>query len=118
MLKIVALWTKPDDVSGFEADYFGSLPGGGGIGGRRTPVVNEVKRAADVQQKGEAAGCPRPSSQIEPRAAACGRKAERDRGTLQMLSPGERREFRLELRVLNGAEEVSKAIRSQAGPDV
>ena len=34
MLKIVALWTKPDDVSGFEADYFGnhlriasSLPG-------------------------------------------------------------------------------------------
>jgi hypothetical protein len=33
-----------------------------------------------------------------------------------MLSPGERREFRLELRVLNGAEEVSKAIRSQAGP--
>jgi hypothetical protein len=43
-----------------------------------------------------------------------GRKAERDRGTLQMLSPGERREFRLELRVLNGAEEVSNAIRSQA----
>jgi hypothetical protein len=33
-----------------------------------------------------------------------------------MLSPGERREFRLELRVLNGAEEVSNAIRSQAGP--
>ena len=34
MLKIVALWTKPDDVSAFEADYFGthlriasSLPG-------------------------------------------------------------------------------------------
>jgi hypothetical protein len=47
-----------------------------------------------------------------------GRKAERDRGTLQMLSPGERREFRLELRVLNGAEEVSNAIRSQAGPKV
>jgi hypothetical protein len=45
-----------------------------------------------------------------------GRKAERDRGTLQMLSPGERCEFRLELRVLNGAEEVSNAIRSQAGP--
>jgi hypothetical protein len=44
-----------------------------------------------------------------------GRKAERDRGTLQTLSPGERREFRLELRVLNGAEEVSNAIRSQAG---
>ena len=41
-----------------------------------------------------------------------GRKAERDRGTLQFLSPGERREFRLELRVLNGADEVSNAIRS------
>jgi hypothetical protein len=30
-----------------------------------------------------------------------------------MLSPGDRREFRLELRVLNGAEEVSDAIRGQ-----
>jgi hypothetical protein len=47
-----------------------------------------------------------------------GRKAERDRGTLQMLSPGEQREFRLELRVLNGAEEVSNAIGSQAGAKV
>jgi Domain of unknown function (DUF4432) len=42
-----------------------------------------------------------------------GRKAERQRGTLQMLSPGGQREFRLELGVLNGAEEVSNAIRSQ-----
>ncbi len=42
-----------------------------------------------------------------------GRKAERDRGTLQMLSPGERREFRLELSVLNGADEVANAVRSQ-----
>lgn len=47
-----------------------------------------------------------------------GRKAERDRGTLQMLSPGERREFRLELRVLNGAEEVLKAIRRQEATGV
>jgi hypothetical protein len=42
-----------------------------------------------------------------------GRKAERDRGTLQMLSPGERREFRLHLSVLNGAEEVANATRGQ-----
>jgi hypothetical protein len=42
-----------------------------------------------------------------------GRRAERDRGTLQMLSPGERREFRLELGVLSGAEEVANAIRAQ-----
>ena len=24
MIKIVALWTKPDDAEGFEADYFGT----------------------------------------------------------------------------------------------
>jgi hypothetical protein len=42
-----------------------------------------------------------------------GRKAERDRGTLQVLSPGERREFRLELSVLDGADEVANAVRSQ-----
>ena len=42
-----------------------------------------------------------------------GRKAERDRGTLQTLAQGERREFRLELRVLEGAEEVANAVRSQ-----
>lgn len=41
-----------------------------------------------------------------------GRKAERERGTLQMLSPGEQREFRLDLRVLNGADEVADAIRT------
>jgi len=39
-----------------------------------------------------------------------GRKAERQRGTLQTLAPGERREFQLEFSVLNGAEEVAKAI--------
>jgi hypothetical protein len=43
-----------------------------------------------------------------------GRKAERDRGTLQTLAPGERREFRLELSVLDGADEVANAVRSQA----
>jgi len=42
-----------------------------------------------------------------------GRKAERDRGTLQTLAPGERREFRLEVSVLDGAEEVANAVRSQ-----
>jgi hypothetical protein len=40
-----------------------------------------------------------------------GRKAERDRGALQMLAPGERRDFRLQLCVLHGAEEVASAIR-------
>ena len=39
-----------------------------------------------------------------------GRKAERERGTLQTLAPGERREFHVEFRVLNGAEEVANAI--------
>jgi hypothetical protein len=42
-----------------------------------------------------------------------GRKAERDRGTLQTLAPGERREFRLELSVLDGVQEVANAVRSQ-----
>jgi hypothetical protein len=42
-----------------------------------------------------------------------GRKAERDRGTLQMLSPGERREFRLQLSVLSGPEEIANATRGQ-----
>jgi hypothetical protein len=42
-----------------------------------------------------------------------GRKAERDHGTLQTLAAGERREFRLELSVLDGAEEVAKAVGSQ-----
>jgi hypothetical protein len=39
-----------------------------------------------------------------------GRKAERQRGTLQTLAPEERRAFQLEFRVLNGAEEVAHAI--------
>jgi Domain of unknown function (DUF4432) len=39
-----------------------------------------------------------------------GRKAERERGTLQTLAPGARREFHVEFRVLNGAEEVANAI--------
>jgi hypothetical protein len=41
-----------------------------------------------------------------------GRNAERQRGTLQMLSPGERRAFRLELSVLEGTEQVATAIRA------
>jgi len=45
-----------------------------------------------------------------------GRKAERERGTLQMLSPGERRTFRLQLTVLDGAEEVANVISGEAGP--
>ncbi len=39
-----------------------------------------------------------------------GRAAERARGTLETLSPGERREFRLELKVLDGADQVAAAI--------
>jgi hypothetical protein len=39
-----------------------------------------------------------------------GRKAERERGTLQTIAPGERREFHLEFNVLNGAEAVANAI--------
>jgi Domain of unknown function (DUF4432) len=43
-----------------------------------------------------------------------GRNVERQRGTLQMLAPGERREFRLELKVLEGTEQVAEAIRASA----
>ncbi len=39
-----------------------------------------------------------------------GRATERQRGTLQTLSPGERREFQLELGVLEGAKQVADAI--------
>jgi hypothetical protein len=39
-----------------------------------------------------------------------GRKAERERGTLQTIAPGERREFHVEFTVLNGVEEVANAI--------
>ena len=51
---------------------------------------------------------------LEPaNCRSLGRKAERERGTLQMLAPGERRAFRLELKVLQGAEQVARAIRAQ-----
>jgi len=39
-----------------------------------------------------------------------GRAAERERGTLQTIAPGERREFKLEVSVLDGAKEVSAAL--------
>ena len=42
-----------------------------------------------------------------------GREKERQSGTLQMLAPGERREFRLELRVLDSAIQVADALRNQ-----
>ena len=52
---------------------------------------------------------------LEPaNCRSLGRKAERERGTLQTLAPGERRAFRLELKVLQGAEQVARAIRTQA----
>jgi Domain of unknown function (DUF4432) len=41
-----------------------------------------------------------------------GRDKERQQGTLQMLAPGERREFQLELCVLNGTTQVADAIRT------
>jgi hypothetical protein len=41
-----------------------------------------------------------------------GRNAERQQGTLQMLAPGERREFWLQLSVLEGTEQVASAIRT------
>jgi hypothetical protein len=51
---------------------------------------------------------------LEPaNCSTLGRKTERERGTLQTLSPGERREFRLQLSVLHGAEEVANATRGQ-----
>ena len=57
---------------------------------------------------------------LEPaNCRSLGRRAERERGTLQTISPGERREFRIELRVLDGASEVADAIReTRAAPDV
>jgi len=39
-----------------------------------------------------------------------GRAAERAKGTLQTIAPGERREFSLQLRVLNTAEELAQSI--------
>jgi hypothetical protein len=41
-----------------------------------------------------------------------GRAAERARGTMQTLSPGERRDFRIELKVLEGTEQVAAAIKT------
>jgi hypothetical protein len=41
-----------------------------------------------------------------------GRAAERERGALKALAPGEQCEFRFEIAVLDGKEQVAKAIRS------
>ena len=49
---------------------------------------------------------------LEPaNCRSLGRAAERARGTLKSLSPGMEREFRIELQVLEGAQEVQDAIR-------
>jgi hypothetical protein len=42
-----------------------------------------------------------------------GREKERQRGTLEVLAPGERREFQLELRVLDSPAQVADALRNQ-----
>lgn len=50
---------------------------------------------------------------IEPgNCRSTGRRAERERGALQMLAPGERREFALQIAVLDGAEQVAQAIEA------
>jgi hypothetical protein len=50
---------------------------------------------------------------LEPgNCRSLGRRAERERGTLQMLSPGEQCEFRIELKVLVDAEQVAAAIEA------
>lgn len=41
-----------------------------------------------------------------------GRKAEREAGTLRLLRPGDREEFWIELRVLDGANEVENSVAS------
>ena len=41
-----------------------------------------------------------------------GRKAERERGTLQMLQPGETKRFQLRLEVLDTVEKIQKAIQA------
>jgi hypothetical protein len=41
-----------------------------------------------------------------------GRAKERERGTLQTLAPGERRDYRTELRILDGATQVADAIQA------
>lgn len=53
---------------------------------------------------------------LEPaNCRSLGRAAERARGTLKSLSPGMQCEFRMELQVLEGAEEVAAALRT-VGP--
>ncbi|MGO8759222.1 MAG: aldose 1-epimerase family protein [Terracidiphilus sp.] len=48
---------------------------------------------------------------LEPcNARADGRRAEREAGRLQFLSPGEEKNFNVQLRVLDGVEEVAAAI--------
>jgi galactose mutarotase-like enzyme len=50
---------------------------------------------------------------LEPgNCTSLGRAAERKRGRLQHLAPGERREHHLELRILKGATEIAEAIRA------
>jgi hypothetical protein len=41
-----------------------------------------------------------------------GRASERQAGRLKLLAPGEREEFALDLRVLDGVEEVAEAIKT------
>ena len=46
---------------------------------------------------------------MEPaNCSVLGRAAERQRGTLQFLEPGERREYRLEIGVLDGATAIER----------
>jgi hypothetical protein len=53
---------------------------------------------------------------MEPaNCSVLGRAAERERGTLQFLEPGERREYRLEIGVLDGVpaiEQFEREVRS------
>ena len=50
---------------------------------------------------------------LEPaNCRSTGRSAERSRGALQSLAPGERRDFKLKICVLDGAEQVQRAIAS------
>jgi Domain of unknown function (DUF4432) len=50
---------------------------------------------------------------LEPaNCATLGRAKERERGTLQTIAPGERREYRTELRILDGATQVADAIQT------
>jgi hypothetical protein len=41
-----------------------------------------------------------------------GRAKERERGTLQTLAPGERRNYRTELRILDGPAQIAEAIQT------